>query len=70
MTAAAWVVQARAAARRAWGKAMCAFAADASKDIRQAKRAAGNSGWWSDLQDHWAEESYRDGERWLDRERW
>lgn len=70
MTSNAWVLEAKLKARCAWRKAAGLFITEAREDMRKAKRSAYNSGWWSDLQDHWAEESYRSGERWLERERW
>lgn len=29
------------------------------RDLFRAKKAAANSGWWSDLQDHWAEQEWK-----------
>lgn len=70
MSTPAWVLEAKLRVRRAWRKAAALFIREARQDMRKAKRSAYNSGWWSDLQDHWAEEAYRSGERWLERERW
>jgi hypothetical protein len=70
MTTAAWVIKARAKVHHAKRKAVAMFAKEARRDLQRAKRAASDSGWWSDLQDHWAEEAFRNGERWFEQERW
>jgi hypothetical protein len=36
---------------------------DLRREMRSAKRAAGTTGWWSDLADSWAEEEFREGRR-------
>lgn len=64
MSTTAWVVQAKSALGRAWRKASVAtFIEDLRSEMRDAKRASGNAGWWSDMQDRWAEEDLRWGER-------
>jgi hypothetical protein len=70
MTTATWVIEAKAVAHRAWRKAVAVFANEARRDMHRAKRASSNSGWWSDLQDQWAEEAFKNGERWMENERW
>lgn len=64
MATSAWVVQAKSAVGRAWRKARIAnFITELRGEMRDAKRATGNTGWWSDMQDRWAEEDLRWGER-------
>jgi hypothetical protein len=71
MSTTSWVVHARGAVSKAWRKArFLAWVRDLRSDVRGAKRANSNSGWWSELQDRWAEEDLRQGERWVEREGW
>ena len=64
MSTTAWVVQAKSAVGRAWRRASLAnLFRELGAEMREAKRASGNAGWWSDMQDRWAEEDLRWGER-------
>jgi hypothetical protein len=66
MSTASWVVHAKGAVKRAWRRArIIAFLDDSRREMRRAKQST-QGAWWSDMQDRWAEEDNRWGERWTE----